>query len=54
VKCVDRIITDYCVLDVTDDGLKLIEIAPGVTVDEIQAMTEPALIVADDVREIGV
>ena len=54
VKCVDRIITDYCVLDVTENGLKLIEVAPGVTVDEVQAMTEPKLIVADHVREIGV
>jgi 3-oxoacid CoA-transferase subunit B len=57
VKCVDRIITDYCVLDVTDDGLKLIELAPGVSVDDVQAMTEPKLIVGDDrgdVKEISV
>jgi len=47
VKCVDRIITDYCVLDVTEAGLKLIEIAPGVSVDEVQSMTEPNLIIAD-------
>src|SRR3954467_9255215 len=53
VKCVDRIITDYCVLDVTEDGLKLIEIAPGVSVDDVQAMTEPKLIVGD-VKEISV
>ena len=46
VQCVDRIITDYCVLDVTDDGLKLIELAPGVTVEQVQALTEPELIVA--------
>jgi 3-oxoacid CoA-transferase subunit B len=52
VKCVDRIITDYGVLDVTENGLKLIEVAPGVSVDEVQSMTEPRLIVADDVREI--
>ena len=54
VKCVDRIITDYCVLDVTENGLKLIELAPGVSVDEVQSMTEPRLIVADDVKEITV
>jgi 3-oxoacid CoA-transferase subunit B len=52
VKCVDRIITDYCVLDVTEKGLKLIEIAPGVTVDEVQSMTEPNLIIADGVKQI--
>jgi 3-oxoacid CoA-transferase subunit B len=54
VKCVDRIITDYCVLDVTENGLKLIEVAPGVSVDEVQSMTEPRLIVDGDVREISV
>lgn len=52
VKCVDRIITDYCVLDVTAAGLKLIEVAPGVSVDEVRKLTEPALIVDGDVKEI--
>ncbi|MFI6356299.1 CoA transferase subunit B [Streptomyces sp. NPDC050743] len=37
--CVDRIITDLCVLDVTPDGLELIETAPGVTADQITALT---------------
>src|SRR6185295_7852965 len=45
VKCVDRIITDYCVLDVTRQGLRLIEVAPGVTADDVQSMTEPKLAV---------
>ena len=36
---VNRIITDLCVLDVTPQGLKLLELAPGVTKDEVRAKT---------------
>ncbi len=44
VKVVDRIITDYAVLDVTPEGLKLVELAPGVTREQVQEMTEPKLL----------
>ena len=39
VGVVDRIITDLCVLDVTADGLKLVELAPGVTKEQVQEST---------------
>lgn len=49
-RCVHTIITDLAVLRVTETGLLLEEIAPGWTVEEIQALTEPKLIVPDTVR----
>ena len=45
VACVNRIITDHAVLDVTPDGLRLVELAPGLSVEDVQAVTEPRLIV---------
>ncbi len=47
---VNRIITDRAVIDVTEDGLKLIEVAKGYTIDDIISVTEPKLVIADDVK----
>jgi len=41
---VQRVITDLGVLDVTDEGLRLVELAPGVTEDEMRTKTEPAIL----------
>ena len=50
--CVNRIITDLGVLDVTEDGLVLVETAPGVSVDEITARTDAKLTIAEDLLTV--
>lgn len=54
INCVNRIVTDLAVIDVTENGLLLIERAPGVTVEEILDKTEAEMIVSDTVKEIQV
>lgn len=49
-KVVDRIITDQAVMDVTENGLKLVEVAKGYSVQEIVETTEAELIIADEVK----
>lgn len=52
VQCVKKIVTNLAVLDVTPNGFKLIERAPGVSVEEIQAATEGRLIIEGEVPEM--
>ena len=52
-QCVKKIVSDLAVLDVTPDGFKLIERAPGVSVEEIVAKTAGKLIVEGSIPEMG-
>jgi 3-oxoacid CoA-transferase B subunit len=50
--CVNLIVTDIAVMQVAPEGLVLEETAPGWTAEEVQALTEPKLIVSPDLKEI--
>lgn len=52
VKCVKKIVTDLCVMDVTSDGFRLLERAPGVSVDEIKSKTAGKLIIEGEIPEM--
>ena len=52
VRCIKKIVTNMAVLDVTPDGFKLLERAPGVSVEDIQNATEGRLIVEGEIPEI--
>ena len=52
LRFLSLIFTNLAVIEVTPAGLILKESAPGFTPDEIQAVTEPHLIIAKDLKEI--
>ncbi len=52
IKCVKKIVSDLAVLDITPAGFKLLERAPGVSVEEIQAKTAGKLIVEGEIPEM--
>jgi acyl CoA:acetate/3-ketoacid CoA transferase beta subunit len=52
LRCVKKIVSDLGVLDVTQEGFRLLERAPGVSVEEIKAKTAGKLIVDMEIPEI--
>ncbi|MEL6624790.1 MAG: CoA transferase subunit B [Bacteroidota bacterium] len=54
VRCVKKIVTNMAVLDIVPEGFRLLERAPGVSVEEIQAATEGHLVVEGEIPEIHI
>jgi len=54
VKCVTKIVSDLGVFEVTPEGFRCVEYAPGVTIDEIKAKTAGRLVIAPDVKEVTI
>ncbi len=52
VKCVTRVVTNLAVMDITDQGFKLLETAPGVSVEQVKNATEGRLIIEGDIPEM--
>ena len=52
VRCVKKIVSDLAVLDVTENGFKLLERAPGISVDEIKSKTSGKLIIEGEIPEM--
>lgn len=52
VSCVKKVVTDLAVLDVTENGFKLLERAPGVSIEEIMVKTAGNLIVEGEIKEM--
>jgi len=52
VNCIKKVVTNLAVLEVTKDGFKLLERAPGVSVEEIKNATEAKLIIEGEIPEM--
>jgi len=52
IRCVKKIVTDLAVIDITENGFKLLERAPGISADEIRTKTEGKLAVEGEIPEM--
>lgn len=54
VHCVKKVVTDLAVLEIKDNNFHLVEVAPDITIEEIQRLTEGNLIISPNVKEIKI
>ncbi len=54
VGCVKKVVTELAVIDVTEQGFKLLETAPGVSVDQVKNATEGRLLIAGNIPEMKI
>lgn len=53
VQCVKKVVTNLAVMDITPEGFKLIERAPGISIDEIKNATEGRLVIEGEIPEMN-
>ncbi|MES1223786.1 MAG: 3-oxoacid CoA-transferase subunit B [Bacteroidota bacterium] len=54
IRCIKKVVTELAVIDITEQGFKLIERAPGVSVEEIRNKTAGKLVVENDIPEMDI
>ena len=54
VGCVKKVVTELAVIDITPQGFKLLETAPGVSVDQVKNATEGRLVIEGDIPEMKI
>lgn len=52
MNCVQRVVTDMCVLDITGEGFLLKELAPGISIDDVKSASEAPIHVSPDLQDI--
>jgi 3-oxoacid CoA-transferase subunit B len=52
VRCIKKVVSDLAVMDITDRGFKLLERAPGISIDEIKSKTAGKLIMEGEIPEM--
>ena len=52
--CVKKVVTELGVFNINENGFEMIEIAPGVTVDEVKAKTQGRLVISDQLKTIEI
>lgn len=53
-RCVKKVVTEFGVYDIVSEGFKLIELAPGVTVDDVKKNVKGRLVIAENVKEMDI